>query len=347
MSARKRAGFTLVELLVVIGIIVLLIGILLPALNKARDAANTIKCASNLRSIGQGMAMYVSQNQGTFPAAYYYQGMTIANGVEQPSAAVNGYVNWSSFIYGDKADNNDPKTFASTTGWDMFTCPAINNGGLPPTDTYAGNLEAGQQVDNPPNGKWNGNDFQAPRMAYTVNEAICPRNKFVLGFQGAVRAYQFVRAGQVKHSSDTILATEWNPNWRIVAATGDNNTSAIVCKSHRPVHAYMGISDGELDMSLVPTNPFSSAPEIRRVKASDLNPNPDANVGATFKTRLDWVGRAHHRKIDSSGFNIGQANFLYCDGHVETKSVRDTLSPWQWGDQFYSLKPGSDIDTNP
>ena len=68
-SVRKNRspGFTLVELLVVIGIITLLISILLPALSAAREAARRTSCMSNLRQWGMAWQMYCDQNKGNIP----------------------------------------------------------------------------------------------------------------------------------------------------------------------------------------------------------------------------------------------------------------------------------------
>ncbi len=70
-AGMRRRGFSLIELLVTISIIAVLIGILLPTLPLARDAARRVACGATLRGVGQGVELYIQDNKDLYPVARY------------------------------------------------------------------------------------------------------------------------------------------------------------------------------------------------------------------------------------------------------------------------------------
>ena len=127
-GASKRGGFTLVELLVVIGIIALLIAILMPALAAAKSQANQLSCSANLRGIGQIMHMYAGDHKGNIPRDYYYDGQYIGGHIlwaEAFARYVNkGYVDRTN---GNVTASRDDQLRPEIAKIALYQCPVFPN----------------------------------------------------------------------------------------------------------------------------------------------------------------------------------------------------------------------------
>jgi prepilin-type N-terminal cleavage/methylation domain-containing protein/prepilin-type processing-associated H-X9-DG protein len=172
---RARAatpGFTLVELLVVIGIIAVLIGILLPALNRARRSANTTQCASNMRMIALGMLNYISNHKGTLPPAMVTKSSIDGAGNSDPTNPFpdgwfwaaelmrQKYVQAPNLLTGNPGDKSFHYEKAS-----VFRCP---EGNLPEDTAPFAGLSASTKGDYPADRKnsipVNGGIANSPRL---------------------------------------------------------------------------------------------------------------------------------------------------------------------------------------
>src|SRR4051812_34210056 len=97
-NGRHRQAFTPVELLVVIGIIAVLIGILLPALGRAREQANQAACMSNMRQVAMAFVMYANDNKGWLPAT--------SRGGSQGAAPWRYAPNWLAYMPSENLDQS-------------------------------------------------------------------------------------------------------------------------------------------------------------------------------------------------------------------------------------------------
>ena len=191
---RNRRAFTLIELLVVISIIALLIAILMPALNRAREQAKLTVCKTNLRQYGIAMVMFLSENDDVFEESHEILFV-------QSSSDVDGWCQWHNGGY-----DYERRTYTDTSGvrhendkingplWkyldnmDVHLCPTFR-----PFALKYGNLHSGHNPDIP----------IEPQYSYSQNH--------YLGGKGTSAQHKYIgvrKGGQIKHPSQVLLFVE-------------------------------------------------------------------------------------------------------------------------------------------
>jgi prepilin-type N-terminal cleavage/methylation domain-containing protein/prepilin-type processing-associated H-X9-DG protein len=275
--AKPRTAFTLIELLVVIAIIAILIGLLLPAVQKVREAAARMKCENNLKQIGLALHNYHGA-YGNFPAGFYAQYLP---GLQQPQ-----YM----FTY---------------TGWELQLLPFIEQNGL--WNTSYTWLNA-----NP----WNTDTNSYPACGYVESVYVCPTNirPKTINYGGTIYALESYMGctGTVSGppSADGVLYANSQIKF-LQILDGTSNTIAV---GERPCTADQyygwgfapygtGYGDGDTVLGSKDVN-LASAMGAPLTAIGLLMPlQPQATTGE--------IDGAHFWSFHDNG-----VNFLYCDGSV-------------------------------
>ncbi|MBN1553679.1 MAG: type II secretion system protein [Phycisphaerae bacterium] len=326
---RTRHGFTLIELLVVIAIISLLVSILLPSINKAKDLAKAAVCQANIKTAATSIFV-VAEEYNALPPSYVYPredgSWSTGEGGQDMSKPI-GYLHWS-YLALDQVSSSS------------FRCPAIENGGAPRTnpgsnpDDWESNQvdDRGNSKSSPPSDY---QDQQPARMAFTANAAMIPRNKFTTGLSGGRRVNQLVPVERIEDPCAEIMLSEFNDNWTSV---GVPSGGKFLSKSHRPVQPFKTQGGNVYNL-------HEKVDELQHYSVSDLFSYSkilkEGNLLDDAKVQLNAIGRHHPGEETNKGENFGgKTSFAYADGHVEQKHIIETVEREEWGRRFYSITGG-------
>ncbi|MDB5325039.1 MAG: hypothetical protein JWM57_608 [Phycisphaerales bacterium] len=306
-----RGGFTLVELLVVIGIIALLISILLPALNNVREQASALKCLSNVRQLGMATVMFAQDHKGYMPTCSddslaKFNDPRKIKFVYRNSGALGGSVfdSYSSLApyLGTKLGDNNSFMNLPNGQSKVFTCPS---------DIWQdGSSSAGYAIVNNVIAPANDPMGYFP-VSYGVNADIaCLSDQYHIGRMGPPPADQVsVSGGPSYNGANEPLNCQLNRVYRAseVLMYGDcctrasNNNNSILYRNDSLYYTtdYLtaaGVPSGKSLCTLESTLKYSYLAGKLPIKATGL---PSQIAGNKARHRGDRI------------------NIVFCDGHAE------------------------------
>ncbi|HEY1686962.1 MAG TPA: prepilin-type N-terminal cleavage/methylation domain-containing protein [Tepidisphaeraceae bacterium] len=309
MFEPKKAGFTLVELLVVIGIIALLISILLPSLNRAKQSAMAIQCASNLRQYGIADQMYVNDSRGWHVPCFWgpYQYNRTWTGLP----IVRKTLGWPLINPQDTTTYTVPgkNTVTGNNGWcyvpKTWFCPLA--------------LRGATEYLYPPLNTW------VVPMLYSYGENVQGVDDKTLTTPDGVDAYDPADFPQCSTNYDTGLATT-------------DYRNAFPC----PIGSYHGFKTSQVKH---PSEKLFMADALgigvnENGSGLSVPPAPSTLANENYGTTGESITTGAERT--TAWRHLGKANVLFFDGHVaglrhDELTTRDSSGNYIGNDQLWKV----------